>query len=117
MRDNLVHLEIISQAIETYIADIDEDLFLRNNMLKDACLMQLIVIGDNGSKVSQEVRDRFGEVEWQLMRAARNFFAHAYERTDWTTVWETIKADLSGLKKKIKNILEILEGEKNAKTN
>ena len=52
--------------------------------------MQLIVIGENGGKVSQDVKDRFREVEWELMKAARNFFAHAYEYTDWNRVWDTI---------------------------
>jgi uncharacterized protein with HEPN domain len=36
--------------------------------------MQLIVIGENGGKVSQDIKSRFSEVEWQLMKAARNFF-------------------------------------------
>jgi len=99
------------------VKELDEDAFLRNNMLKDACLMQLIVIGENGGKVSQDIKDRFREVEWELMKAARNFFAHAYEYTDWNRVWDTIHTVLPSLKLKIEHIIEVLEKENNGKTN
>ncbi len=119
-RDNIVYLELINTAIDQifdYIKGINEEVFLRNQMMKDACLMQLIVIGENGGKVPQDIRERFSEVEWQLMKAARNFFAHAYDFTDWRKVWETIDKVLPGLKPKIENIIVILEKENNAKTN
>ncbi len=119
-RDNILYLELIDNAITQifeYIKDTDEEGFLRNNMMKDACLMQLIVIGENGGNVSEEIRNRFKEVEWQLMKAARNFFAHAYDYTDWTRVWETIKTVLPTLKPKIEHIIEVLEKENNGKTN
>jgi len=65
----------------------------------------------------QENKEKFNEVEWQLMKAARNFFARAYDYTDWARVWETINEVLLVLKPKIENIIVILEKENNAKTN
>lgn len=73
--------------------------------MKSACLMELIVIGEYGGKVSQELRDRFNEVEWQQMKAARNFFVHAYEGVDWTRVWESINEVIQPLKIKIEKII------------
>lgn len=120
-KDDIVYLESIEQAINKifeYLGDTeDEDVFLRNDMLKDACLMQLIVIGENGGKVSSEIKDKFKEVEWQLMKAARNFFAYAYNYTDWTRVWETINTVIPDLRPKIQHIIEVLEKENNGKTN
>jgi len=75
-RDDIVYLEQISIAIDRifdFVKDVDEEIFLRHNMMKDACLMQLINIGENGGKVSKENKERFKDVEWELMRAARNF--------------------------------------------
>jgi uncharacterized protein with HEPN domain len=119
-KDDILYLESIETAINqifTYLNDADEEVFLRDNMMKDACLMQLITIGENGGKVSQKIKDRFEEVEWQLMKAARNFFAHAYEYTDWIRVYDTITTVLPNLKPKIENIIVILEKEENGKTN
>lgn len=119
-RDNILYLELIDKAIEQifeYIKDTDEEIFLRDNMKRDACLMQLITIGENGGKVSQELKEKFNDVEWQQMKAARNFFAHAYDYTDWRRVWDTINTVLPTLRPKIENIIEVLERENNAKTN
>ena len=119
-RDNIVYLELIDSAIKRileYIKDTNEDLFLRDNMKKDACLMQLIVIGENGGKISQELKDKYREVAWEQMKAARNFFAHAYDFTDWRRVWDTIITVIPLLKPKIEHIIEILEKENNAETN
>ncbi|GAA4464916.1 hypothetical protein GCM10023093_16220 [Nemorincola caseinilytica] len=119
-RDDAIYVERIIEAIDqifVFIGDADEDKFLRNRMMCDACLMQLVVIGENGGKVSQENKERFSEVQWQLMKAARNFFAHAYEFTDWNRVWDTINTILPSLKVKLENILDILEKERDAETN
>lgn len=119
-RDNLIHLELIDNAIKQvfkYTDGIDEDTFLMDEMMKDACLMQLIVIGENGGKVPQKVKERFTEIEWQLMKAARNFFAHAYDFIDWRRVWDTIIIVLPTMKPKIEHIIEVLEKENNGKTN
>lgn len=111
MNRDILHITMILEsisAIDEYISAKDEEVFLRDKMLKDACLMQLIVIGENGGKVSENLRARFSEVEWQQMKAARNFFAHAYEYIDWTRVWFTINEVLPGLKVKLNNILQSL---------
>lgn len=110
--DDIVYLEIMHKAVQTifeYLGTIDEDGFLRNDILKDACLMQLILLGENGGKVSQQLRDRFNEVEWQQIKAARNFFVHAYEYIDWVRVWNTIVDILPTLKMKIESIIQVLE--------
>lgn len=119
-RDDINCLELIDHSISKifeYVSGIDEDVFLRNDMLKDACLMRLITIGENGGKVSNELKEKFKEVEWQLMKAARNFFAHAYEHINWNYVWDTINDILPILKPKIERIIEVLEKENNAETN
>ncbi len=119
VKDDTIYLERIVESINLiskFISDVDEDGFLRNRMMRDACLMQLLVIGENGGKVSDKNKVRFKEVEWQLMKAARNFYAHAYDNTDWIRVWDTIVTVLPTLKPKIEHIIEVLEKENNAKT-
>lgn len=95
----------------------DEEEFLRDAVLKDACLMKLVVIGEYSSKISNEQKKRFSEMEWQLLKAARNYYAHAYGSITWRRVWETLEEDIPKLKSKIENIISILEKENNAKIN
>jgi uncharacterized protein with HEPN domain len=104
-------------AIEVYVDGFDEDMFLSNNLTKDASLMKLIVLGEYSARVDEGLKSRFNEVQWQLIKAARNYYAHLYNGINWKRVWEVIVADLPGLKIKIEHIIEVLEKENNAEIN
>lgn len=109
MDKDITYLEVILTAIEkieNFIEGISEEEFLRNEMMKSACLLELIIIGEYGSKVSQELKEKFSEVEWQQMKAARNFFVHAYDYVDWKRVWYTIEEITPALKVKVENIVK-----------
>jgi len=103
--------------LETFHSGINEYEFLNGNMLKDACLMKLLVIGEYSSKISDVQKNRFSEIEWQLLKAARNYYAHVYGGVIWVRVWETLNEDIPKLKMKIENIIAVLEKENNAETN
>jgi uncharacterized protein with HEPN domain len=112
MNRDILHITLILESIseiEQYIDGVDEDEFLSNSMLRDACLMKLIIIGENGGKVSKDLRSRFSEVEWQQMKAARNFFAHEYERIDWSRIWMTVYEILPELKLKLEKVSQSLK--------
>jgi uncharacterized protein with HEPN domain len=79
--------------------------------------MKLLVIGEYSSKISDNQKNRFSDIEWQLLKAARNYYAHAYGEITWVRVWETLNEDIPELKKKIENIIEVLEKEKDGKIN
>ena len=58
--------------------------------------MRLIVIGEYGGKIPETGKKDFKEKEWQIIKAARNFWLHKRE---------TVKKDLPDLKRKIENII------------
>ncbi len=104
--------------IETFTEGFDEDAFLRNSMAKNASLMKLIIFGEYSARIDERLKVRFSEIQWQLIKAARNYYAHVYHGINWRIVWEVIAIELPGLRKNIENIIEVLESEKqNAKTN
>ena len=109
MNRDLDFLEFLVDCInhlEVYINEIDEDGFLRNEEKKDACLTRLIMIGEYSAKISDELKSKFSEVEWQLMKSTRNYYVHVYRGIDWPRVWETLKSDIPILKVKVENILK-----------
>lgn len=111
MNHDIEYLEFLLdciQHLENYTKDVDEDNFLRNEEKKDACLTRIVVLGEYSARISEEVKNKFTEVEWQLMKATRNYYVHVYRGIDWRRVWETIKKDIPPLKIKIENILSQL---------
>ncbi len=91
--------------LQSYIKNVDEDEFLRNEEKKDACLTRLIMIGEYTAKISDELKSNFSEVEWQLIKSSRNYYVHVYRGIDWRRVWETLLNDIPELKIKVKKIM------------
>lgn len=108
MNRDLEFLEFLIDCINhlgLYVNNIDEDNFLRNEEKKDACLTRLIMISEYSAKISDELKSKFSDVEWQLMKSTRNYYIHVYRGIDWRRVWETLQKDIPVLKIKVENIL------------
>lgn len=108
MNRDLDILEFLIDSInhlESYIKNVDEDSFLRNEEKKDACLTRIVLLGEYSARVSDEIKNKFSDIEWQLMKATRNYFVHVYRGIDWRRVWETLQTDIPKLKIKIEKII------------
>ena len=108
MNRDLDYLEFLLECIEhleNYTKEVDEESFLRNEEKKDACLTRIVMIGEYSAKISDELKNKFSDVEWQLMKSTRNYYVHVYRGIDWKRVWETIQKDIPSLKIKVEKIL------------
>ena len=111
MNRDLDYLEFLLECInhlQNYTDKIDEDSFLRNEEKKDACLTRIVMIGEYSARISDDLKDKFTDVEWQLMKSTRNYYVHVYRGIDWLRVWETIQKDIPPLKIKVEKILSQL---------
>jgi Ribonuclease HepT-like len=68
-----------------------------DDILRNAVLRQLMVVGEAASCLSSEIRDRLPEVPWQEIRGFRNHAVHAYFSLDWSIVWEVAQVNLPDL--------------------
>lgn len=119
-RDYVVNLEIILSSIEkifSFIHGVNETAFIEDNLLKDACMGQLMILGTHAEKLSPEIREKFTDTEWQAMNEQKKFFDIEVVYTNWRNLWKIVNSTLPNLKPKIENIIDILEKEKNAETN
>jgi uncharacterized protein with HEPN domain len=115
MKTDEPYLILIRDSIDQIFRYLDgsgRESFLNNDLLKDACLTRLIVIGEYSGKIGESLKQRFAEVEWQQIKVARNFYVHAYGQVNWELIWETIRNFLPELKLKIENIISVLGNEK-----
>lgn len=105
------------RAIEEHTEGYDEDLFLRDTKTKDAVITRLVAIGEYGFRIDEATKNRFKEVDWRAIKAARNYYVHVYRGVDWILVWHVVINELVDLKDKLQIIVSVLEKENNAKTN
>jgi len=115
MRDksgDKVRLQHILDAIleiENYSLNSDFSGFMKNSMMRFACIKQMEIIWEAGNHVSDEIKARFPTIEWSQIIGMRNFFVHEYFGVDPNLIWEIIKVDLPGLKEKVIEILNSIE--------
>ena len=78
-------------------------------MKRFACIKQMEIIGEASNHISEEVKDRFSEVEWGQIVGMRNVFVHEYFGIDLKLVWEIIRQDIPELKERVGYIRDTLK--------
>jgi uncharacterized protein with HEPN domain len=108
-RDNILFLEDILDAlekIENYTKNLSFTEFADNGMAVDAVIRNLEVIGEATKNVSEEIKEKYPEVEWKEAAGFRNVLIHDYFGIDLEAVWDTIKKNLLPFKKHILKVLK-----------
>jgi len=96
--DDLVYLRHILDAIkrvEIYLIGVDEERFWDEQMVQDAVIRQIEIIGEASRRVSDETRALNPRIPWPDMAGMRNKLIHDYFGVDVGTVWLTATEDLS----------------------
>lgn len=85
-------------------ADLND--FQNNNMLVEACVFNLMQIGELAkSSLTDEFKEEITTIPWKQLYGMRNRIVHGYSGVDMKIVWDTIYYDLPTLKNEIENIL------------
>ena len=70
----------------------------------DAAMMNFIVIGEEVGKLTDEIKSKNEQINWQKIYSLRNIIAHHYFGINVDIVWQIISIDLPKLKEDL-NIL------------
>ena len=105
------YLQDILDAIEKikkYTAKVDYKMFSKNQMMIDAVLMNIAIIGESVKKIPEDVKERYPDIPWKDIAGMRDKVIHDYFGVDVNIVWETIKKNVPELEQKIKVMLKEL---------
>jgi len=111
----IIYLQHISQAISRinhYLEDCDEITFLSNELLQDAVVRNLEVVGEashNIDKHCPEHLQQYAHIPFLVAYEMRNALAHGYFKIDFEVVWQTIERDLPEFDVMVTTLLEKLE--------
>ncbi|MCY7376013.1 MAG: DUF86 domain-containing protein [Pyrinomonadaceae bacterium] len=107
-REELYLQDIVKSVddIRRFLDGIEEAKFLCDEILQNAVLMKLIVIGEAAARISDEIRKNYSQIEWKPIVGFRNIAVHAYFPVKWNIVWETVTNDLLILREQIAQILQ-----------
>ena len=97
------------ELVESYVANMNFDDFKNDRKTIDAVVRNLEIIGEAARNISDEIKNKYQNVDWKGMIGLRNRIAHRYFGINLTIIWEILKQELPPLKEKMKQIKE-LEG-------
>ena len=92
--------------VRRFLDGVEESKFLPDEILQNAVLMKLVVIGEAAARLSNEIRERYPEIEWKSIIGFRNISVHAYFSVKWNIVWVTATNDLEILRETVIKILQ-----------
>jgi uncharacterized protein with HEPN domain len=90
-------LEAIGK-IERYIAVLSFEQFERNDMVIDAVVRNLEIIGEAARNIPPDLRNKYLAVDWTRVVGFRNIVIHEYFDVDLEIVWVIATQRLAELK-------------------
>jgi uncharacterized protein with HEPN domain len=89
------------ERIETYTRGVTYDSFCHNQMMVDAVIRNLEVIGEAAGNVTEDIRTKYPTIPWRKMISLRNILIHEYFGIDESIVWEVATTNLKEVKPEI----------------
>lgn len=96
------------KKIEQYISGINETEFHNNQMLQDALVRNIEIIGEAAKNLSEELRENNPQIAWRDIMRMRDKIVHHYFRLNLDTVWQTVTQDIPKLKPAIDIIFKTI---------
>jgi len=109
MKSEILYLGHIRDAISKingYIAGIDYDKFASNDMVVDAVVRELEIIGEACSNLNVDFRQKHEEIPFRDIIDMRNVLIHQYAGVNTKVVWDTCKEDLPPLRDFVVKLLK-----------
>jgi uncharacterized protein with HEPN domain len=78
------------EKVQRYTKGMNQQAFFENELIEDAVLRNLTIIGEAASKVPDDVQQQFDGIEWRKIVAFRNIAMHEYFGLDRDIVWDVV---------------------------
>lgn len=88
-----------------YTEGMDQQAFVSDDMVYDATLRNLELIGEAATRVPDTVRRQYPDIPWRMIIATRNRLIHAYLGIDDDTIWSIIRDDVPELVTKLEKVV------------
>ena len=101
----LLHVLESIERIEDFAKEVSQDKFLKSEIIQDAVLRRLGIIGEAVKNLPENFKKKHPKVEWKKIAGTRDILVHEYFGVDLKLTYKIIKKDIPKLKKNISEIL------------
>jgi len=109
MKDNTLYLGHIRDAIDKidrYVSGVVYKDFASNEMMIDAVVRELAIIGEATNNLSDDFRRNHSDIPFRDIIDMRNILIHDYAGVNTKVVWDTCKNNLPELKQFVTDKLD-----------
>ena len=103
-REFLMDMLIACERIMKYTEDLSYEGFRGNDMIIDAVVRNIEILGEASKNISEELKKKYPEVEWREISRTRDKIIHSYFGVDLSIVWDIVTVDIPSLRKKLERI-------------
>ena len=106
-KDDLAYIDhIISciKKIKKYMKGLTKSQFKESELIQDAVIRNIEIIGEATKNISMEFRKDYSNVPWKEIAGMRDKLIHHYMGVDIDVIWTTVKQDIPSLEKELKEI-------------
>jgi len=86
------------RKIEKYCSGITKQELIENEMVQDAVVRNLEVIGEAVKKIPDDFKSSYAEISWRKIAGLRDILIHEYFGINMNIVWDVIENKLEPLK-------------------
>jgi uncharacterized protein with HEPN domain len=94
------------KKIIKYTENLNFEDFLKNELILDACIRNIEILGEAVKNISPKFKEKYPEIEWKKIAQTRDKLIHFYFGINMETLWKIIKYDIPRLKQKLKDITQ-----------
>lgn len=97
------------EKVLSYTQGMGKREFIANELIYDATLRNLELIGEAATHIPQEARESNSHISWRRIIGTRNRVAHGYLGIDGDVVWDIIESDIPDLLPKLREMLNAMD--------
>lgn len=98
------------QRVRKYVSGLEQSDLVGNQMIYDAVLRNLEIIGEAAKRIPPDARQRMPGIEWAKIAGMRDWLAHGYFNVNADIVWDVVQNKLSELERAIQEFKDASGG-------
>ncbi|PLK45863.1 DUF86 domain-containing protein [Emticicia sp. TH156] len=100
------HILDAIKEIESFVGTLNYEEFQASSLIRSATERQLITIGEASWHLSDEVKNKYDEIDWRGIKGFRNIITHEYFGISVKMVWVVLINELPKLKQVAEKIIK-----------
>jgi uncharacterized protein with HEPN domain len=109
-RDSRLYLSDIldsGTAIQEFVKGLSFEQFCNDRKTFSAVIREFEIIGEAVGKLSDALKRKHPDVEWQDIKDFRNLLTHEYFGVDLEIIWRIVQDDLPALMDAVNEVLRV----------